>query len=741
MKSKLLYLLLFFSFIGWSQTIIFSENMGTPSGDTPIASNIFQNTAPILFSGTAQVRITDSSDQIGASGAGNVFFTPSNPRCFEISGIDTSNFTNLILSLGHYKNQNAFSNELIIEVSSDGINYTSLTYTRPTGTGTTGWILLRPSGTIPTTSNLRIRFRFTPTGSEYFRIDDIVLTGTPICGTIATTWNGTNWSNGTPTSTVHAIINSNYDTATFGNITACRLTVNTPFTVNVASGNSLIIQNEVKVNGSLTFKNNASLVQVNDNPVTPNTGNINYKRQTTQITNFDYTYWSSPVEGQTLYNLSPGTLYDKFFSFNAAANFWTPENSSNTMTVGQGYIIRGPQTYQAPAVPSLYEGPFMGVPNNGVVTVPLGGEDKSNLIGNPYPSAIDADAFINANSSVIYGTLYFWTHKSAIAASGSVNNPGSGQYAYTADDYASYNLTGGTATAIGGTAATTGGAAPTREIAAGQGFIAFSMTTGSATFNNSMRMIGGTTIDNSKFFRPATGSKSTKKTSVQSENRLWLNVTNEQGAFKQILIGYLTGATNGYDASYDGWNYNANPYINFYSINDDQNFSIQGRAIETQFDDSVPLGYSSSIKGDFQIAIDNVDGNLAEKDIYLTHKKNTIMHNLNSGPYTFSTDAGTFDDRFQLSYQAKTTLGVTVHDIEENNVIISQKENIITIHSNTEQINEVHLYDLTGREVLSSTKVNNKELQVTVTPKKTQVLLIKVKLKSGKLVTKKVLVN
>jgi hypothetical protein len=48
------------------------------------------------------------------------------------------------------------------------------------------------------------------------------------------------------------------------------------------------------------------------------------------------------------------------------------------------------------------------ITNNGVKRVDIFGE--INLIGNPYPSAIDGDAFILANSgdsSVLSGTLYF----------------------------------------------------------------------------------------------------------------------------------------------------------------------------------------------------------------------------------------------------------------------------------------------------------------------------------------------
>jgi hypothetical protein len=58
--------------------------------------------------------------------------------------------------------------------------------------------------------------------------------------------------------------------------------------------------------------------------------------------------------------------------------------------------------------------------------------------------------------------------------------------------------------------------------------------------------------------------KSNAKVSNSIEkSRLWLNLTNTQGAFKQTLIGYITGATNEYDNVYDGVSFNGNAFIDF----------------------------------------------------------------------------------------------------------------------------------------------------------------------------------
>lgn len=174
MKKYILTLILgLFTFVGFSQYTLFSENIGSGSGTTSIALNSFQNTS-LSFIGTADTRTTSiSSGYIGASGGKNVFFTTTG-RYFIISGINTTNLFLMSLSFGHLKNTTTSSNELDVEVSSDGITYTQLTYTRPTGIGTAIWTLITPTGTIPSTSNLRIRF-INNSSTAQFRIDDIKL--------------------------------------------------------------------------------------------------------------------------------------------------------------------------------------------------------------------------------------------------------------------------------------------------------------------------------------------------------------------------------------------------------------------------------------------------------------------------------------------------------------------------------------------------------------------------------------
>ena len=90
---------------------IYSENFGTTAPTTtpyPTVSAFtgYQNSSPITYAGTAEIRQSTPSNYTGASGVDNVFFqtTVSNPT-LTISGINTSsvNSSNLEMSLGHYK--------------------------------------------------------------------------------------------------------------------------------------------------------------------------------------------------------------------------------------------------------------------------------------------------------------------------------------------------------------------------------------------------------------------------------------------------------------------------------------------------------------------------------------------------------------------------------------------------------------------------------------------------------------
>jgi uncharacterized delta-60 repeat protein len=513
-------------------------------------------------------------------------------------------------------------------------------------------------------------------------------------------WDGANWSNGFPSVGKELIFEEDYLFSASEN--ACSCSINSNKTVIISSGKTLGLSFNYTGTGILVLEDTASLYQSDDEMV--NTGIIYLKRKTTPIRKFDYTCWSSPVENHRLIDVSPATLSDKFFSFDAIANYWSGEVPSNIMAVGRGYIIRGPQNFSS-TVSEKYEAVFKGIPVNGKIKIALGNAGNSNLIGNPYPSAISADAFLKNNSENIKGSLYFWTHNTAIT-----------NHKYNTDDYAVYNLLGG----VGTRSSLSSGeneTLPDGKIASAQSFFVQGLVSGEVKFENSIRIIE----QNSSFFKPA---KTTEKKKTVEKSRIWLNLTNEENAFKQLLVGYIEDATNGYDLPFDGESFNGNKYIDFYSFNEGKNWTIQGREFPFQDSDEVVLGYKTEINGNFTISIDHFDKSFTSQSLYLEDKDKMILHDLKNGSYNFSTEKGIFNNRFVLKFTDKI---LNTNEILPNKkqLVIYQKKGQLVIQSEDTTIQKVQVFDILGKLILEQ-QTNQNSLTISNLKPQNQIWILKI---------------
>jgi hypothetical protein len=466
---------------------------------------------------------------------------------------------------------------------------------------------------------------------------------------------------------------------------------------------------------NLVFENTASLIQLNN---AVNSGSIRYFRNATPMVRNDFTYWSSPVAGQVLNVFSPLTSPTRYYRFDNSIYNWLSVPGTSIMVPAVGYIIRAPNTYST-SVAATFIGEFVGVPNNGnftfpivVNTAPNPVEDR-NLIGNPYPSAIDADLLLANNLSTLQGSFYFWTHNTPIT-----NN------VYTANDYAVYNQSGGTAAAFN---SGINNNPPTRFIAAGQSFFVQGLNSGTLTFSNDIRVAG----NNTSFFR----NSQTIETRVK--HRVWLNLINTQGAFKQLLAGYIQDATNAMDNHFDSEIAEAGNSISFYSVLEDKKLTIQGKALPFTETDIIPLGYKTTYAGTYAIQLADFDGLFAsDLPIYIEDKVLNYTHNIREGNYEFTTDIGTVDDRFVLKFQNET---LSIPSVSLQNIIVIKNQNTIDISASpTISLKEVKVFDMRGRLITTLENINASTAKVTNLNIANQVILIQITDVEGKSVTKKI---
>ncbi|WP_309641009.1 hypothetical protein [Flavobacterium sp.] len=521
-------------------------------------------------------------------------------------------------------------------------------------------------------------------------------TGTVTAGN-TTTYNGT-WDNGVPTAISTVVIAANYTAA--ASLACCSLTVNNNAVVNIPSGMNVTLNGALTVSsGSFTLENNANLLQ---NTNAANSGNIIVKRSSSALIRQDYTLWSSPVSGQQLLAFSPATLPTRFYQYDSPTNVYAALTPTVNFENAKGYLIRVPNTH--PATATVWNGSFSGVPHNGNYSYTMNVGDAThrfNLVGNPYPSPISMAQFVTENSNSITGTLYFW-RKTNNAASPS---------------YCSW---------VGGTFVNNGEAQvfdPSGIIRTGQGFFVEAKAAASSVlFANTQRV---SNIAN-QFFRT---------TDTEEQHRIWLNATDTSGAFSQTEVGYVTNAVTERDA-YDGQFMNDGA-IALYSLIDAQPLVIQGRALPFDATDMVPLGFKATTAGTYTIAIDHVDGLFSgTQTIYLKDHLMGTEHDLKANAYTFASESGTFDNRFEIVYT--DLLSTPTVTASSNPVIVYKNNDALMIDSGIALMTSVQIFDSRGR-LLAEKKELNKPTTSFQNLGANGVLFVRISSATGVVVVKKVL--
>ncbi|MGV3695467.1 choice-of-anchor D domain-containing protein [Flavobacterium sp.] len=597
---------------------------------------------------------------------------------------------------------------------------------------------------LPQSSNLLIRITLNvDRDDELWALDDIKIEGqTPQ----SSTWNGSAWSAGFPTASTKAIFDGDYITTAavnHGSVEACECQINSGRNVTVDSGYYFEIQSNITNNGNLTIANNGSLIQIND--AATNAGNITYQRTASGIRGFDYVYWSSPVLGQAINSIystpTPGLIY----AWNTlATNINSPLSSGNwqsatgAMSVGRGYIMRGSSFYGMTA--TNITASFLGAPNNGVLpfTINRAGntvassvgpgngvtvtnyDDNWNLVGNPYPSSIHAINFLSANTD-IQGYVYLWTHGTAPISS---QNPfySSFLYNYTSNDYITYNAMG----------SSSGPGTFNGYIAGGQGFFVMmndgAAGSGTITFKNNLRSKG---YANNQFFRDAENGD-------EDKHRIWLDLLDANNVPTRTMIGYAGEATLGLDRLYDAVKNTANEF-NIYSLAESQTLTIQGRPTPFNQNDIVPIGIRVMHDGTHKIAIGAVDGLFLEptQPIYLEDKLLNVFHDLRLNPYSFNAVAGIINDRFVLRYD-RNALGNPEFGDFDSSVVVSTNNRQMTITSHLEDIQEITVFDVLGRQLSEAKNVNSNRFTASNLSISQQALIVKIKLANGLIVTRKI---
>ncbi|WP_347174421.1 GEVED domain-containing protein [Polaribacter uvawellassae] len=605
---------------------------------------------------------------------------------------------------------------------------------------------------LSTTTNPPERHPHAPLLSEITNADNNANIKLGVHHTNSITRESGTWNNGFPDRSRKVLINENLTTTSAINAYKLTITGANKLTIN---NNSLIVSDSLTIdtNASLRLAGTSQLIQTHTGKKQiSGTGKL-YIDQTSQLTNlYQSGNWSSPVTTNgTTFSIKSvikdGTTPTSSTSDPSDITFSSGYDGAKTtpITISSYWLaklindvdytrrINPEQVFMKPSegwnMKSTGSGTqnftFKGIPNDGDYTSIIS-QNRLSLLGNPYPSAIDADKFLLDNSNAISGTLYFYE-------AGDDTSHIRGQYK------------GGYATRVIGMGTSFGsGKAPTKYIPVAQAFFVTRSNEGTGTikFTNSQRISNASNT----FFSKNKAAKNVKISNFPVLRLGFEFIVNEPETFlfhREVAVGFRGLSSSKYRIGYDAPMFGRNPTDMALQIpNSETPFTITG--VE-DFNDAIKIPLSVYLDVDRSVtfkvdALENLDTNVYLQD-NLANKEYDLLKN---GGVTLELNAGNYYDRFVIKFR-NNSLSVDDESLQKESITTyfdTTSKQLVVKNLQQESIRAIKVFSILGQLIFSKNQLGNQseyKLQLH-NQVKTGIYFIKISSDKGT-ITKKIFIN
>ena len=497
----------------------------------------------------------------------------------------------------------------------------------------------------------------------------------------------------------------------------------------------------------------------------------------------EYNYWCSPIGSKTSNNInnpfgisflndvtglitSTPATYNSTNSYNgtssplniephwvwkfiASDNYgeWIHVKGNTTINPGEGYTMKGTI---GSANAQRYD--FRGKPNTGTIGVSVA-TNQFTLVGNPYPSALDALAYIHdvENASVINGTLYYWEQDQTVN-SHYINAYNGGYATYTIDAtglvetfipavFNTYDGNGSVNVANTGIGTKTA----RRYIPIGQGFMVEGTANGVVKAKNSHRSYVKESAANSEFFKSSGDKKSKVNQSVfsiipEAYKRFRLNIDFNDLYTRQLVQTFHPTATDGFDYGLES-KINAADVLSsdaYWTINND---SYLAEALTFNEELKIPLVIKVAEESPIRIRIADIQNFTNSQSIYVHDIENETYVDLKEQDFEVYLERGKYNDRFEITF-TEQVLSNTESSFETFKILHNNNTAILKIiNKNNIELTKFQLYDILGKLILNDKlQSSNRKQTYSTSSLSNGVYIAKVTTAGNQIISKKIIV-
>lgn len=311
---------------------------------------------------------------------------------------------------------------------------------------------------------------------------------------------------------------------------------------------------------------------------------------------------------------------------------------------------------------------IVGQPNNGPIDIPLSytysGEDPEdhpmcppdgwNLVGNPYPSAINWDSI--ERTELFHDGLYMWNqnyNKYAVYINGVATNNGS------------------------------------NSIAPFQGFfVRTDSETDTLKFRNSQRFLDSTDI--TRFYK-------------RVEREVFKFAIKMGDDIDEAAIYLSENNVNGYNKDLDAFKMETTSFTSPLLYLRDENYTYAIKSLSTDYysEETISLSFYAPKNGMYTLTKRQFDWEYNRLKPLIRDKTNGLIIDLNQSDYSFESKKGTHDDRFEIFFQSTTS----IVDFDQKGLNVYLVDNVLKVISEKE-FNSLKIIDLMGKTIHCFNKPN-----------------------------------
>ena len=283
---------------------------------------------------------------------------------------------------------------------------------------------------------------------------------------------------------------------------------------------------------------------------------------------------------------------------------------------------------------------------------------------------------------------------------------------------------------------------PTQYLAVGQAFMTEVVADGDIEFNNGQRIFKREANGETVFFRDAEMASKDKKGGKDQIQMMRLEFTTSNGLSREIVLGFSENTTEGYDYGYDA---------KMFSTKSEDMFTMwKGQDMVAQAypgihpTNVIPLGINTTGDYTYKIKATAFDHFKTDQNVYLHDTYTNTYFDLRAKQaYGFTSEAGRFEDRFEIVFMADQAKKDLEETLDNTVIYFNTSSDKLFVKGLDAAGEKLTLINMLGQQVITMSALSTASLEngIHITNLNSGVYIVQLTTETNQIIERKIIID